>query len=163
MQATSAVMYLSVFLPGGALGGIQFVQVLIAALLLAVAVTVAGRKNWPLSVRRALFFLLLVELLVLGASQLPEELLATARPGLMVAAQILCWVALIESAQGLLVDLLLVGWFKRPPVPRILRDFLTLALALTVFLLALRGTLGVNLSSLLATSAMISVVLGLAL
>jgi len=61
------------------------------------------------------------------------------------------------------VDLLLVRWLKRPPVPRILRDFTTLALALTVFMFALRGTLGVNLSSLLATSAMISVVLGLAL
>jgi CRP-like cAMP-binding protein len=48
-------------------------------------------------------------------------------------------------------------------VPRILRDFASLAVALAVFLIALRGTLGVNLTSLLATSAMISVVLGLAL
>jgi len=72
-------------------------------------------------------------------------------------------VGLFECGQGLLIDLVRVGWLRRPPVPRILRDFATLALALAVFLVALRGTLGVNLSSLLATSAMISVVLGLAL
>jgi small-conductance mechanosensitive channel len=136
---------------------------LIGAVLLAIAVTVAGRKHWPLSVRRALFFFLLLALLILAASVLPEDVLATARPGLLVAAQILGWVALAECAQGLLVDLILVGGLKRPPVPRILRDFATLALALTVFMLSLRATLGVNLASLLATSAMISVVLGLAL
>jgi len=154
---------LTAFLPGGSLVGIQFVQALVVAILLAVAVTVAGRKNWPLSVRRAMFFFLLLALLVPGASLLPEEMFARARPGLLVAAQILGWVALVECAQALIVDLFLVGWLKRPPVPRILRDFATLALALTVFLFALRGALGVNLSSLLATSAMISVVLGLAL
>jgi len=163
MLYRTCMTFLTAFLPGGALLGIQFVQTLIVAVLLAVAVTVAGRKNWPRSVRRALFFFLLLALLVSGASLLPEEMLAKARPGLLVAAQILGWVGLVECAQGLIIDLILVGWIKRPPVPRILRDFMTLALALTVFLLALRGTLGVNLSSLLATSAMISVVLGLAL
>jgi small-conductance mechanosensitive channel len=157
------MMFLTAFLPGGPLGGVQFFQALFAAVLLSVAVTVAGRKSWPLSVRRALFFFLLLALLVPGASLLPEEMFTTARPGLLVAAQILGWVAIAECAQALVVDLFLVGWLKRPPVPRILRDFATLALALTVFLFALRGALGVNLSSLLATSAMISVVLGLAL
>jgi small-conductance mechanosensitive channel/CRP-like cAMP-binding protein len=157
------MMFLTAFLPGGALVGIQFVQSLIVAVLLAAAVTVAGRKNWPLSVRRALFFFLLLALLVPGASLLPEQMLAAARPGLLVAAQILGWVGFVECAQALIVDLFLVGWLKRPQFPRILRDSVTLALALTVFLLSLRGTLGVNLSSLLATSAMISVVLGLAL
>jgi small-conductance mechanosensitive channel/CRP-like cAMP-binding protein len=150
-------------IPAGPLSGAQFAQALIIAALLAVAVTVAGRKDWPLAVRRSLFFLLLLALLVLGTAVLPERYLASARPGLLVAAQILGWVAIVEAAQALVVDLLLTGWLKRPPVPRILRDFATLALALTVFLFALRGTLGVNLSSLLATSAMISVVLGLAL
>jgi len=163
MAATAGVPFLTAFLPEGALVGLQFVQALIVAVLLAVAVTVAGRRNWPLSVRRALFFFLLLALLVTGMSVLPGELLISALPGLLVAAQILGWVGLVECAQGLIIDLFLVGWLKRRPVPRILRDFMTLALALTVFLLALRGTLGVNLSSLLATSAMISVVLGLAL
>ena len=163
MAATAGVSFLTAILPGTALVGSQFVQALIIAVVFAVAVTVAGRKNWPLSVRRALFFSLLLALLVPAASLLPGDTLAAARPGLLVAAQILGWVVLIECAQALIVDLFLVGWLKRPPVPRILRDFATLALALTVFLFALRGTLGVNLSSLLATSAMISVVLGLAL
>jgi len=151
------------FLPGGPLGGIRFVQVLVIGMLLAIAVAVAGRKDWPLSVRRALFFFLLLALLVVGASILPAETLAAARPGLLVAAQMFGWVGLFECAQGLLVDLILVRWLGRPPVPRILRDFMTLVLALSVFMLSLRGALGVNLSSLLATSAMISVVLGLAL
>ena len=151
------------FIPGEQIGGAPFVQALVAAVLLASALTVAGRKNWPLSVRRSLFFFLLLALLVLGAAALPAEALTAARPGLLVAARILGWVGLVECAQGLFFDLLLVGWLKRPPAPRILRDFVTLTLALTVFLLSLRGLLGVNLSSLLATSAMISVVLGLAL
>ncbi len=163
MTATAGATLLTTFLPGDFFGGLETAQALIAGVVLAVALTVAGRKNWPLSARRALFFFLLLALLILGSSLLPREVFATARPGLLVAAQILGWVALVECAQGLLVDLLLVGWLKRPPVPRILRDFVTLSLALTVFLLALRGPLGVNLSSLLATSAMISVVLGLAL
>lgn len=163
MTATADTALLTTFLPGDPFGGIQFAQALIIGVVLAVALTVAGRKNWPLAARRALFFFLLLTLLVLGSSFLPREVFATARPGLLVAAQILFWVGLVECAQGLFVDLMLAGWLKRPPVPRILRDFVTLALALTVFLLALRGTLGINLSSLLATSAMISVVLGLAL
>ncbi|MHB8834739.1 MAG: cyclic nucleotide-binding domain-containing protein [Candidatus Methylomirabilia bacterium] len=163
MAATAGVTFFSAFLPGGPLVGARFVQALIVSLLLLIAVTVAGRRDWPLSVRRALFFFLLLALLVLGASLLPGEVLGPARPGLLIAAQILGWVGLAECAQALLVDLILVGGLKRPPVPRILRDFVTLALALTVFMLSLRGTLGVNLSSLLATSAMISVVLGLAL
>lgn len=150
-------------IPAGPLSGAQVAQALIIAALLVVAVTVAGRKDWPLAIRRSLFFLLLLALLVVGAAVLPEKYHASARPGLLVAAQILGWVSLVECLQALVVDLFLVGWLKRPPVPRILRDFTTLALALTVFLFALRGTLGVNLSSLLATSAMISVVLGLAL
>lgn len=162
-DAETSVTYFNELFPGGPPGGIRFVQALFLVLLLAVAVTVAARKDWPLSIRRALFFFLLLALLVLGAVALPGELLASARPGLLVAAQIFFWVGLVECAQGLFVDLVMARWLNRPPLPRILRDFVTLALALAVFMLALRGTLGVNLASLLATSAMISVVLGLAL
>jgi small-conductance mechanosensitive channel/CRP-like cAMP-binding protein len=133
------------------------------AVLLAICSAVAAGRGWPLSFRRALFFFLLLALLGLGAALLPPELRAAWGPGLLVAAQVLAWVGVIECLQGTFFDLLLAGWLKRPPVPRILRDFLTLALAIGVLLLALRGTLGVNISSLLATSAMISVVLGLAL
>jgi small-conductance mechanosensitive channel/CRP-like cAMP-binding protein len=157
------VTFLTAFLPEASLGGARLAPAALGAATLAVAAMVARRRDWPLSVRRALFFFLLLALLVAGAALLPGELYAQARPGLLVAAQIFAWVGLVECAQGVLVDLLLVGGLKRPPIPRILRDFVTLALALAVFLFSLRGTLGVNLASLLATSAMISVVLGLAL
>jgi len=130
---------------------------------LAVCAAIASRRGWPLAFRRALLSFLLVALLGLGVSLLPPEARAAAGPGLLAAAQILSWVGVIECLQGAFFDLLLAGWLKRPPIPRILRDFLTLTLAFGVLLLSLRGTLGVNLSSLLATSAMISVVLGLAL
>jgi len=163
MEATSGVTLITGLLAGGAAGGILLSQALVIAALLAFAVTVAGRKNWPLSIRRALFFFLLLALLFAAASLLPPDALASARAGLLVVALLLVSVGLLESAQWLLVDALLVGWLNRPPPPRILRDFATVAFALAVFLLSLRGMLGLNLSSLLATSAMISVVLGLAL
>jgi small-conductance mechanosensitive channel/CRP-like cAMP-binding protein len=105
----------------------------------------------------------LLSLLVAGAHLASPEAIAGARPGLVVAARLLLWVALIEALQALVVDLLLVRWLRRPPPPRILRDFLTLGIALAVFLVSLRSTLGVDVTSLLATSAMISVVVGLAL
>ena len=85
-------MMASAFLPNGPLAGLEFVQALIIATLLAVAVTIAARKDWALSVRRALFFFLLLSLLVLVASLLPEEMLAAARPGLLIAARILGFV-----------------------------------------------------------------------
>lgn len=155
--------FLTTLFPYGSLGGGGFARTLLVALLLTAAITVAGRKNWPLAIRRALFFCLLLALLLLAATLLPADSLAAAQNGLFVAVLLLAGVALVEFAQCLLVDLLLVRWLKRPSPPRILRDFVTVALALTVFLVSLRGMLGFNLSSLLATSAMISVVLGLAL
>jgi small-conductance mechanosensitive channel/CRP-like cAMP-binding protein len=133
------------------------------AALLAVCSAVAARRGWPLSFRRALFFFLLLSLLGFGTALLPPGVRDSWGPGLLAAAQVLAWVGVIECCQGTLFDLVLAGWLGRPPAPRILRDFLTLALALGVLLLALRGALGVNLASLLATSAMITVVLGLAL
>lgn len=158
----SGMGFLTTLFPDGSLGGGPAPAALVA-LLFTVAITVASRRDWPLAVRRALFFLLLLALLLLAAALLPPDSRAAARGGLLVAALLLAGVALVEFAQWLLVDLLLTGWLKRPPVPRILRDFVTVALAFALFLLSLRGMLGLNLSSLLATSAMISVVLGLAL
>ena len=155
--------FFTTLFPANLLGGLDLVPSALIAVLLAVLVTVAGRNTWPLAIRRALFFFLLLALLLVVASLLPPDSLDAARSGLLVAALLLAGVALVECAQCLIVDLMLVGWLKRPPPPRILRDFVTIALALTVFLAALRGMLGLNLSSLLATSAMISVVLGLAL
>jgi len=154
---------LSALLTGAPGEALSAAAVLPFAVLLAVAVVLAGRRQWPLSARRALLFFLLFALLALGAALLPPASLAAAWPGLRVASRILALVGLVEAIQFLLIDLALAGWLKRPPVPRILRDFTTLVIAVTAFLLLLRGTLGVNLSSLLATSAMISVVLGLAL
>ena len=134
-----------------------------AALLLAAALAVGARRGWPLALRRSLLFFLLASLVALAASLLPDAQRTAALPGLLVAGRILALVGLVELLQYLLLDLALVAWLGRTPPPRILRDFLTLAIALTAFLALLRGTLGVNLASLLATSAMISVVLGLAL
>jgi small-conductance mechanosensitive channel/CRP-like cAMP-binding protein len=145
------------------LGGLGPLPATLLAAALVVLVAVAARRNWPLAIRRALFFSLLLALLAIVAALLSPDSLAAARNGLVVAVLLLAGVALVECVQGLIVDLVLVGWLKRPPPPRILRDFVTIAIALSVFLASLRGLLGFNLSSLLATSAMISVVLGLAL
>ncbi|HEY6000215.1 MAG TPA: mechanosensitive ion channel family protein [bacterium] len=136
---------------------------LAAAAVLAAGVALGSRLRWQASLRRTLFFLLLASLVAACASLLPPGARDAAGPGLLVAGRILALVGLLEFVQFLLLDLVLVAWLRRSPPPRILRDFATLALALTAFFLLLRGTLGVNLASLLATSAMISVVLGLAL
>jgi small-conductance mechanosensitive channel/CRP-like cAMP-binding protein len=163
MDTTTGAPLLPGTLSPDVLGALPAPVAIAFALFLTLALAVAGRKAWPLSARRALFFSLLFALVQSAAALLPEATLAAAGPGLLVASRILALVAVVECVQGVLFDLLFTGWLKRPPVPRILRDFLTLALALAAFLALLRGTLGVNLSSLLATSAMISVVLGLAL
>lgn len=137
--------------------------ILLTSVLLAMAIATGNRRQWALSLRRTLFFLLLTSFVALCSSLLPDQMRETARAGLLVAGRLLALVSFVEFLQFVLLDLALVAWLHRPPPPRILRDFATLAIALGSFLIQLRGTLGVNLSSLLATSAMISVVLGLAL
>ncbi len=163
MNDSPGTTLLAALLAGGAAGSVSWLPAAIAALLLAAGLLLAARRAWPLSARRALLFFFLLSLVAGGARLLPATALDAARPGLIVAARILLWAGLVECLQGLLLDLALCGWLRRPPVPRILRDLATLAIALTVLLMSLRSTLGVNLASLLATSAMISVVLGLAL
>jgi small-conductance mechanosensitive channel/CRP-like cAMP-binding protein len=144
-------------------GGLPVGGVLVALAVLAAAATMGNSRRWAPSLRRALFFLLLAFLVALCSSLLPSQAREGARPGLLVAGRLLALVSLVEILQFLLLDLALVAWLRRPPPPRILRDFTTLAIALASFVIQLRGTLGVNVTSLLATSAMISVVLGLAL
>lgn len=163
MNETTGVPPFPALIPTGPGEPAALALVLIGGLALAVALMLAGRRAWPLSARRTLLFLLFLALLAAVARSLPPSGLAAFRPGLTIAATILFWVALVEGAQALVLDFFLVRWLRRPPPPRILRDFLTLGFALAVFLVSLRGVLGVNLSSLLATSAVISVVLGLAL
>lgn len=162
MDESSRTLLGFALVPAGGDPPAAFAWALAAATLLALMTAVARGRNWTLSVRRSLTFLLLCSVLLAGVRLAPPEALTAAGPGLLVAARLLLWVAMVELAQALLVDLLLVRLLRRPPPPRILRDFVTVGVALAVFLVSLRGTLGVNLSSLLATSAMISVVLGLA-
>ena len=92
--------------------------------------------------RRALLFLLLTSLLDAGASLLPDPSRNAALPGLKVAGWILALVGLAEFCQYLLLDLALVAWLRRPPPPRILRDFATLVMALTAFFVALHDDVG---------------------
>ena len=163
MKESGGTPFLISWFPESPGAGLHPAVSLIIAVALLLAAFAAGRRNAPLSLRRGLFFFLLLSALLLGSSLLSPPSFVSAGPGLLVAAQILTWVGLFEFVQCLLIDLVRVRWLNRPPVPRILRDFASLAVAIAVFLIALRGTLGVNLTSLLATSAMISVVLGLAL
>jgi small-conductance mechanosensitive channel/CRP-like cAMP-binding protein len=136
----------------------------LCAVLMAAALLAAQRRGWPLSFRRVLLLLLLLATGSAAFALLPPEHAGRLAPHFRVYLQFLAWVAAFELVQGLLLDLLLGGWLRRPPtVPRILRDFLTLLVAILILFLALRGNLGVNVTSLLATSAMLTVVVGLAL
>ena len=93
-----------------------------------------------------------------------QAIRASARFETYIDAALALFVAVLVIHSG---DAIVLAWYARKgrsyPLPRVLRGFVLALLYLTVFFSVLKGILGINLTPFLATSAILTMILGLAL
>ncbi len=115
-----------------------------------------GRLAMPMS------FLTVVLLLRFGPYR--EAVSAEARFGTYLGAALVFFAAILFIH---FCDAVVLAWYARKgrsyPLPRVLRGFILAILYIAVFLSILKGVLGINLTPFLATSAVLTMILGLAL
>jgi small-conductance mechanosensitive channel len=135
------------------------------SLLLAVGILfaylLAHRTGLPATARRSLALLFAFSIANLAAAYFPLWVNLPAWIYVRVIGLTALFIGLIEAVLLVTVDLFL-AWRGRP-FPKIIRDTFTLVLSVVVLFAVLREILNVNLTSLVATSAVLSVVIGLAL
>lgn len=106
----------------------------------------------------------LTVILLFRSGPLRQAVRAGARFGTYLDAALALFVAVlvIHSCDGIVL-----AWYARKgrsyPLPRVLRGFVLTLLYLTIFFSVLKGILGINLTPFLATSAILTMILGLAL
>ncbi len=130
----------------------------IIILLIVYRYASARLKQLP-AVPVGLLILYLVLRIILNA--IPDMVSERLLHWLAVAAVIVLYCAAVRIIFAFTVEFWLT-WRKRPPLPKLTRDFILLAIYAVIFFVVLRTKGGVNLAGLLTTSAVLTAIIGLA-